>query len=254
MYGGVLKQAKAALDEALALRPDHVLSMVRLSIVHGQMQDPKKAIAELERAKEAEPKNPVTLYFLAQMLPQAAVAEVPVNAQGMPVNQNDPRLANAVHRAEALYKECLDNGMDNAMVHINLAQLRAQVGDAAGARESLQTAEKRWPDLPIVHVFKGQHALPGDPATAFKCWDRAAELDPSSPLPGLQKAHVLLQSQSTMMEGMKALRECVEREPRFDPAHQLLGQLCMQAQDWTTAIKHFDESIKYVCVCVCVCV
>ena len=29
MYGGVLKQAKAALDEALALCPDHVLSMVR---------------------------------------------------------------------------------------------------------------------------------------------------------------------------------------------------------------------------------
>ena len=48
-----------------------------------------------------------------------------------------------------------------------------------------------------------------------------------------------------MMEGMKVLRDCVAREPRFDPAHQLLGQLCMQAQDWKTAIKHFDESIKY---------
>jgi uncharacterized protein HemY len=28
-------------------------------------------------------------------------------------------------------------------------------------------------------------------------------------------------------------------------AHQLLGQLSMQAQDWTSALEHFNASIKY---------
>lgn len=91
--------------------------------------------------------------------------------------------------------------------------------------------------LPHQHLLQPQ----SDPADAFACWEKAAELDPTSPLPSLQRAHVLLQQQSTMMAGIQTLRECVKIDPKFDPVrthasraratlHRILVIMCLSAE------------------------
>lgn len=67
LFSGLPKKAGSILDEALALQSDHVMSMIRRALVHGQMQDPTEALKILEAAQKVEPTNGAVTYFLAQV-------------------------------------------------------------------------------------------------------------------------------------------------------------------------------------------
>ncbi|HOX24739.1 MAG TPA: tetratricopeptide repeat protein [Candidatus Krumholzibacteria bacterium] len=146
------QEARAAFDEALAIAPDHLKSLVNLARVELELAEPDAALATIERALDLAPLDVDARRVLGRAFqnlgrPLDAIAAYREALRTKPDDcwtLNNFGLAwielGQFERALAPLARACELAPDIALIHNNLATALERTGHLAQAREQFQTA------------------------------------------------------------------------------------------------------------------
>jgi import receptor subunit TOM70 len=233
---GELPLAEQTFQEALALDPNHTLTLIRRAIATLEMPTPdklKKSQDDLHQAATLEPKNPAVLYHQAQLL----------------------MLSQQFASASDGFKKCIDFGHGGYTPWLQLAATKHRLGQSNEAMKLFVKVEKLFPNEAMVYIYKGQILMnQGKTDEADAAFAKANSADSANPLPFVNKGMLYMQgdppgtppSVDKIKEGLDMFEKAIAIEPKCDVAHNHLGQTAMQQKNYAKAITHFNEVIRLV--------
>ena len=152
--------ALTALDEVIEEYPDASRLHAARGVVLSNADDLDEARAELEQAYTLDPEDGVTVANLALVYEKLRNYE----------------------EALALYERALERGADIDWTLQRRAAVQAELGDIAGARQSLRRYLSLAPDDAVQWVTLGVlHSDDDEYEAAFQCYEQAARVEPDSP-------------------------------------------------------------------------
>ncbi|MDX1382797.1 MAG: tetratricopeptide repeat protein [Thermoanaerobaculia bacterium] len=198
---------------------DQFLQHLRQADVHFLSFELDAAVAELEAALDLDPGN----YSLAHFLGETYFNE----------RDSDTALAR--------FERALELKPDHFECLVYSGVIRYERGELGAAEERLGTAAVLYPEafLPLFCLGAIQ-AAKGDLDTAVVCLERATEIDP------VPQAYYLLGNCHYEMgkpqPAIRALKEAVALDPRFEEAHHLLGLAYLERHWNRKALEAFREA------------
>lgn len=121
-------------------------------------------------------------------------------------------------RAEAELVEATWSLQGFARAPLNLARIRLEQGDVAGAREAIDAALALEPDSAAAHNVRGRILLAkGDRDGANEAFRRSIELDPTNPWPRNNLGYLYL-IREQILEAVGALEGAVDADPEMAEA------------------------------------
>ncbi len=154
---GKLEDAYAAYERLLARTPDDADLLARLAQLAYRLDREDAALDYAERARAGGADDPWLRAFLAHSYHQAGdlprVVDVLTDADGDPVDDEAAGLLYRVWMEKGIYEQArrvarwqVDERPDVPASWLNLADVTAKLGDAAGAERVLRDADRRYPD------------------------------------------------------------------------------------------------------------
>jgi tetratricopeptide (TPR) repeat protein len=231
-------QARAHLEQSIALKPDYYPSQEALGSMLAKLNDFSGARGHLEKAIELGDSEPAVQYELAKVLQNLGQAEQAQQKlrlfQEMRKAEADRSLAadkiDAGDRAMAagdgaqavaLYREALSNDPNEALLAYKLAKALDKTKDYAAEKVSLQRAIELNPNLAEAQNQMGYLDVKnGDDAQAESCFRAAVHASPSY-LPAWINLAATLAGEAKWQEAKQALAHALEIEPRNSDAHRL---------------------------------
>lgn len=203
---GELPLAEQTFQEALALDPNHTLTLVRRAIATLEMPTPdklKKSQDDLHQAATLEPKNPAVLYHQAQFL----------------------MLSQQFASASDGFKKCIDFGHGGYTPWLQLAATKHRLGQSNEAMKLFVKVEKLFPNEAMVYIYKGQILMnQGKADEADAAFAKANSADSANPLPFVNKGMLYMQgdpqgtspSVDKIKEGLDMFEKAIAIEPKCD--------------------------------------
>lgn len=231
-------QARAHLEQSIALKPDYYPSQEALGSMLAKLNDFSGARGHLEKAIELGDSEPAVQYELAKVLQNLGQADEAKQKlllfQEMRKAEADRSLAadkiDAGDRAMAagdgaqavaLYREALSNDPNEALLAYKLAKALDKTKDYAAEKVSLQRAIELNPNLAEAQNQMGYLDVKnGDDAQAESCFRAAVHASPSY-LPAWINLAATLAGEAKWQEAKQALAHALEIEPRNSDAHRL---------------------------------
>ena len=165
-------EAKASLDQALAIAPDSDTVQHALGLFHASGKDYPAAEAALKKAIDLNPKN---------LAARTALGGLYANAMQRPGD------------AAATYRAALAVDPTPLDARLGLAQALVATGQFSAAEEELATAGKGHPDSPFPpHLLGRMQLARGNAQAGIKAIDAALKIDPDFVPALLDKGDVLL--------------------------------------------------------------
>jgi superkiller protein 3 len=238
MRAGEFSQARAHLDQSIALRPNYFQSQEALGNVLSELKDFSGAREHLEKAIELGDTEPAVQYELAKVLQNLGLVEESKQKlrtyQTMRKAEADRTLAVSkiesgdramaagdAAQAVALYREALADDPNEALLAYKLAKALDKTKDLAGEKAALQRAIELNPNLAEARNQMGYLAAKsGDPAQAEGYFRAAVHASPNFLQAWINLAATLA-DEAKWLDAKQALARALEIDPNNPEAHRL---------------------------------
>ncbi len=207
MTAGNEPPSKDALLALLKARPNDYFANLRLGAIYQKEGDQDKAIEHLRRAAELFP------YYSGEGNPYSRLAEI-YEARG---NKKE---------AMAALQSLTEHNETNADAGAKLARLKLEMGDRAGALETLKTTFYIQPFDPSLHKLAGDVYLEqGNAAEATREFRVLIALAPADIATAHYDLARALDQSGNRAEARREVLRALEIAPSFDKAQELLLKL-----------------------------
>ena len=238
MREGHFPQARAHLEQSVALRPDYSPSQEALGNVLSELKDYSGAKKYLEKAIESGDHGSWVQYELAKVLQnlgeveqaqeklrlyqQMRKAEADQTLAADKVESGDRAMAAGdAAQAATMYREALVDDPGDAHLTYKLAKAFDKTNDIASEKSALQRAIELDPNLAEAQNQMGYlSAKSGDDAQAESCFRAAVHASPSYLNAWINLA-ALLAAEEKWQDAKQALTHALEIDPNSSQAHQL---------------------------------
>lgn len=218
------------LERAIALNPNHYNSHYNLGVSLANLNDPKGAREQFEKALALGAFEPQVRFEYAKVLrtlgeTQLANEQLKLYQQEQKATLNRTIAANKMAQADkelaqgdpkkavALYRDAVDVVPTSALLNYKLSVALDRVGDTAGERDALQKAVEIDPGMAIAHHQLGYLAsTSGDLTTAEQQFREAVRA-----APGYTEAWISLAATLGMESRYSEAQEAVQRALELDP-------------------------------------
>ena len=235
---GQFPQARAHLEQSVALKPDYLQSQEALGSVLAELKDFSAARVHLEKAIELGDSGPAVQYELARVLENLGEVEQSQEKlrlyQTMRKAEADQTLAVSkiesgdramaagdAAQAVALYREALANDPNEALVAYKLAKALDKTDDFVNEKAELQRAIELNPNLAEAQNQMGYLAgKSGDLAQAESCYRAAVHASPSYVLAWINLAATLA-DEAKWQDAKQAVAHALEIDPDSAEARRL---------------------------------
>lgn len=219
---GDLRQAEAALKQALQLNPDYLPARNNLGLLYDRQGEPDKAIAQYQEILSRHP----------QLL------EAHLNLGAIYLRQGRLQLAATEFEAARQLNP------DHPAVHANLGNLWSKQGWLDQALAAYQQALRLDPDDPQIHHNLGiTHLEQGRYDEAVSQFRETLRLKPD-----WAQAHLSLgnayQRQERLQEAIASYQQALALDPNVDAAHNNLGGIYGQQGRFAEAAAEFKKSLR----------
>lgn len=237
-----LPEARAHLQQSVALNPSYGPSHFDLGLVLAKLNDFQGAKQEFEKVIAIGDPPPEVHFELAKILKSLGEAEESERHLAMFREAKDAEsqqnLKNAVikkaeqelvagnsHNAVKLYREAVDANPNDPLLNYKLSVALNAAGDSAGERAALERAIEIDPDMAIAHNQLGYlDSRDGDPAAAEEHFRHAVRAAPAFADAWVNLAATLAM-QSKFVEAETAVASALRLEPNNAQALQLKQEL-----------------------------
>ncbi|KAJ3075763.1 TOM (translocase of outer membrane) complex component [Podochytrium sp. JEL0797] len=219
---GDIPTAMTHLDASLALDPTSMNTLIKRASIFMERQDLESAVREYARAESVCSTDPDLYYHRGQVR----------------------FLTGDVTAAISDYTKSLELDSDFVYAHIQLAVAQYKNGDLEAAEKTFERALIKFSNVPEVFNYYGEVLL--DMARfeeAMVNFDKAIEMDGTSPLPFINKSILVLQStrDADLAESFCLLAAKVD--PTCDIAYIQLAQLLIHQNRLSDALAAYDNAI-----------
>lgn len=233
----------ALLDEAVKANPESADALRMRGAVHADANRLDKAKADLRKAAELEPEQPVALLSLGMVLMEEAM-------------KLDPAAEKAEEKQKTLLDEALDLFKKTAQLApkaaqpwIQMGQIYAMKSEFKPALEALNKAYQLEPGKVATLLLRAsvQQEL-GDNEAALADVDRALELNPNmeDEMKGrvMKFRAMLLANRGDFTAAIKELQELEKSFPKDLAVILQLGTFYTSQENYAEAIKNYDKVLK----------
>ena len=239
MRDGDLPQARAHLEQSVALKPDYFQSHTELANVLFSLKDFPGAKVQLEKAIELGDKEPAVQYQLAKVLQnlgESSQAQEKMQIyQAMRKAESDQALAvgkielgdralaaGDAAQAVVFYREALVDDPNEARVAFKLARALDKTNDLVNERIELERAIELNPNLAEAQNQLGYlSGKSGDLTQAESCYRAAVHGSPSYVVAWINLAATLA-DEAKWQDAKQAATRALELDPNNAEAHRLV--------------------------------
>ncbi|KAG2201499.1 hypothetical protein INT46_007772 [Mucor plumbeus] len=218
-------QSDAALDDfnkALMLNPNYVQIYIKKSNVYMEQGDLASANRQLELAIKINPLDPDIYYHRGQ-----------------------------VHYISGQYKLALDDytesiRLDSTFVyaHIQLAVVNHKLNRHSISERMFEKILTQFPSSAEVCNYYGEVLIDqGKIQKAVDMFSKAMSLDPSHPVPYINKAMILYQNLSKPDEAIQLCKNALDADPACDAAVASLAQMLIEQDRPSEALIYYQKAI-----------
>ncbi|KAI9346891.1 protein import receptor [Obelidium mucronatum] len=220
---GDIPTAMQHLDTSLRLDPTNMNTLIKRASIFMERQDLDSAVREYEKAESVSSTNPDLYYHRGQVR----------------------FLTGDVSAAILDYQKSLELDNDFVYAHIQLAVAQYKSGEIGTSEKTFLKALKKFSEVPEVYNYYGEVLLDmGRFEDAERYFDKAIEMDGSSPLPFINKSILYLQSKGDAENAEKFCVQAAEVDPTCDIAYIQLAQLLIHQNRLEDALAAYDSAIK----------
>jgi len=254
---GLLTEAEAELTAAITLNPTDTESILRLARVYLAAKNIPTAGRTLE-ASIARGHDPAPIYaLLAEIYEQSGHIENAIPAMRLAI-QRDPKsekywfdyailLTNsnapgaAVIRLEEALK--LFPSASRLWFAKGFANFKLDKTDEAerAFKKAIELDPKFAPALAYLGLIRARTGIYSE---AVSFYESALRSDPKLVVIHHLIADAMLKMNGDLHVVERHLRQSIEMDPSFSPAHLALGKLLMRSQQWTEAVSELEQAIK----------
>jgi Tfp pilus assembly protein PilF len=255
LEGGLVGEAAAELNAAVALDPSNVEALVALSRAHLRLRDIKSAGRTLESAVARGMADARVYAALADVYEAGGYVENAIPAMRLAIAR-DPRnesyrlryglLLNdtkAPAAAVIRLREALGEFPNSSPLWLALGIAQMGDGKSDDARKSFERALELDPrSAPALAYLGSTYGERGQYAEAAAYYERAVSAAPNVAVPYYLAADALLkQPEVDAPRVEKYLARAVELEPDFASAHMALAKLYVRGERWPEAAAGFER-------------
>ncbi|KAJ3310936.1 TOM (translocase of outer membrane) complex component [Boothiomyces sp. JEL0838] len=222
---GRVDDAVSDLENSLLNDPKNINTIIKRATLYMERADVEKAVEQFEKANLISSTNPDLYYHRGQ------VRFLTGDFQGA-IDDYTTSLKNESASESSVY------------VHIQMGVAKYKLGDIVGAEKKFREAKKLFEKSAEVWNYHGEILM--DKQTfvdAEKSFDKAISMDPSSPLPYINKAILCVQWKQDAVEAEKLCRKAIEVDPLCDIAYTQLAQLLCHQNKMEDALNVYDQAI-----------
>jgi len=235
---GKLEQARAHLEESIAINPNFAKSHQKLGLVFAQLQETPQAIEQLEQAIALGDREPEAQFELAMILRNSGHAEQAkqhlnlfrqlqkartdqVQAADQATLGDQALAAGDLAQAVTSYRKAIDSNPRDAALAYKLAIAFDKSHDTADELAALEQAIHLNPNLAEAQTQMGFLAMrSGDTSKAEIYFRAAAHASPSDAVAWVNLA-ALLASEAKWQDASDAVRHALQIDPANEKARQL---------------------------------
>jgi import receptor subunit TOM70 len=222
---GQVDEAQSALEKALELDPNSVNTLIKRGTLYMEKGEVEKTIELFTKAETVGPKHPDLFYHRGQVRFLTGDYQGALDDYNASVN-NESKDESSVY------------------VHIQLGVSKYKLGDITGAEKKFREAKKKFPESAEVWNYHGEIYMDrGSFDEALKCFDKAAEMDPGSPLPYINKAMLVQTWKEDTEHAISLLEKAIEIDPLCELAYQQLAQFFFMQNKSEKAFKVFNQAV-----------
>ncbi|KAJ3276098.1 TOM (translocase of outer membrane) complex component [Terramyces sp. JEL0728] len=223
---GRVDDAVSDLENSLLNDPKNINTIIKRATLYMERADVERAVEQFEKASLISSTNPDLYYHRGQ------VRFLTGDFQGA-IDDYSTSLKNESASESSVY------------VHIQMGVAKYKLGDIVGAEKKFREAKKLFENSAEVWNYHGEILM--DKQTfvdAEKSFDKAISMDPSSPLPYINKAILCVQWKQDANEAEKLCRKAIEVDPLCDIAYTQLAQLLCHQNKMEDALVVYDQAIE----------
>ncbi|KAJ3329974.1 serine/threonine-protein kinase KIN2 [Blyttiomyces sp. JEL0837] len=222
---GQVDESFQAFDKALELDSTNVNSLIKRASIFMEKGDLESALREYARAEDTKSEDPDLYYHRGQVR----------------------FLTSDLEAAISDYRKSLDIDDSFVYAHIQLGVALYKSGNKSEAANIFKAAAKKFKDSPEVFNYHGELLLDqGSYELALENFDKAIQINPSSPLPYINKSILYLQWKGDAASSESFCRKAIEVDSLCDIAFIQLAQLLIQQNRLQDALDTYDEAISVI--------
>lgn len=219
------ENAMININKALEIAPERISSIIKRAAIHMERGEFQEAVGGYESAVKIGTTDSDAHYHYAQFL----------------------ILQEKVEYAIAEYKKAIELDDSFLFAHIQLGVSHYKNRDVASSMQVFERAIRKFKDNSVIYNYFGELCLDlQNFDKALENIEKSIELDPSSPLPYINKAMLYLQWKNDVETAKDLCKKAIEVDPLSDVAWTQLGQLETHSLDFEKAIDCYKHSLELV--------
>lgn len=221
---GDMKSAHESLTSSRQMDPTDSDVLIKLALVELEQNNYMEMHMNLEKALEADGKNPALFYHRGEIFALGGNLDQAVKDFETSIELCPDFILAYVHKARAL---------------LGLERYSEAEELLTKAQDKFKNRVEIWNSLGEVLVMKK------DFDAADKAFNSILKKHPKSPEVYLNKALLAMTRSNDVKTAEKHLKRAIEIEPSFEAAHLQLANLLLSNGNVKDSMIHFEEAVKY---------
>lgn len=221
---GDMKSAYESLSLSNQLDPNDANVLIKLALVELEKNNYLNMHENLEKALDADPKNPAFFYHRGEIFALGGNLELSVKDFENAINLYPDFVLAYIHKARALL------GLERY----------------SDAEKLMNIAKEKFSDrVDVLNSVGEVLVLKKEFDAAEKVFNSILKKHPKSPEVYLNKALLAMSRNNDVKAAEKHLKHAIEIEPSFEAAHLQLANLLLSNGNVKDSMAHFEHAVKY---------
>lgn len=221
---GDMKSAYESLSLSNKLDPNDANVLIKLALVELEKNNYFKMHGNLEKALDADPKNPAFFYHRGEIFALGGNLELSVKD----------------------FENAIDLYPDFVLAYIHRARALLGLERYSDAEKLMNQAKEKFNDrVDVLNTVGEVLVLKKEFDAAEKVFNSILKKHPKSPEVYLNKALLAMSRNNDVKAAEKHLKHAIEIEPSFEAAHLQLANLLLSNGNVKDSMAHFEHAVKY---------
>lgn len=221
---GDMKSAYESLSLSNKLDPNDANVLIKLALVELEKNNYFKMHGNLEKALDADPKNPAFFYHRGEIFALGGNLELSVKD----------------------FENAFDLYPDFVLAYIHRARALLGLERYSDAEKLMNQAKEKFNDrVDVLNTVGEVLVLKKEFDAAEKVFNSILKKHPKSPEVYLNKALLAMSRNNDVKAAEKHLKHAIEIEPSFEAAHLQLANLLLSNGNVKDSMAHFEHAVKY---------